>query len=68
MGQSGGPEASLWGFSTADPDWRPKPLNLREWQRCPICMGSGQLWDVPLFPTRTKACHGCNGLGMVVRP
>jgi DnaJ-class molecular chaperone len=44
------------------------PRVQREWQCCPICMGSGRLWDLPLFPTSTRACHGCAGSGMVVRP
>jgi hypothetical protein len=39
-----------------------------EWQRCPICKGSGAVWDLPLFPTRTRQCHACRGLGMVARP
>lgn len=38
-----------------------------EWQRCPICSGSGRLWDT-LMPTQTVLCHGCGGRGMVVGP
>lgn len=58
----------IWCSGFAGLPWHQQNYTPHEWQRCPICGGSGRLWDVPLFPTQTKACHGCNGLGMVVRP
>jgi DnaJ-class molecular chaperone len=39
----------------------------REWQRCPICCGSGRLWNV-LMPTTTDPCHRCAGTGTIERP
>lgn len=37
-----------------------------EWQQCPICAGSGQVF-APMS-TSTQRCHACLGAGLVARP
>lgn len=43
----------------------------REWQCCPVCQGSGRLWD-PIMgmghPGATMWCHLCAGTGTIERP
>lgn len=42
-------------------------LGPREWQCCPVCAGSGRLWDT-LMLTMTNPCHRCGGTGTIERP
>ncbi len=46
----------------------------RQWQRCPLCDGSGVSRDASFMPSSaiptriSHPCHGCNGTGMVATP
>lgn len=44
--------------------WSPPPPS-RTPHTCPICQGSGQLWDTLSTGTGTRPCHGCLGTGIV---
>lgn len=61
------------------PGWQPMnqqvmlggwwPPIQREWQRCPVCDGSGQDPNPPpLTNTVNHPCRVCNGARMVERP
>lgn len=46
----------------------------RQWQACPLCLGSGVSRDASFIPSSaiptriSHPCHGCNGTGMVATP